>query len=497
LDNIESTIFRAKKKMLTLFHAQPTPRIMLFFVAVLIELAASATSAAGFVLNNSLLLIVGIGAWLCWFAILFVIAMPGADRFLSRQMGRLKHGALVIFAILLLVGLGEILVMPLVDLEPLLSDRLEEKPARLLVSLERVFAYNDATALTHQATENFIDGNNPYATANIITAIQQFNGSYDKVTPLRLGRFVEVFPYPSPEQLEQLWQDALNSPQQPPVELESRLSYPAGSFMLPAPFILMGVEDIRIVYLIFVLLALVWVTWQAPRNLRIIFIGATIISLELWNSIAGGETGSLAFPLLLLAWILPRRHLWLSALFMGLAVTTKQVAWFFIPFYFILVFRIRGSKSLLQVLGVVIGIFLATNAPFIIRDPQLWLTSLTAPMNTNMFPLGVGIVTLVTGGLLDIQSPLVFSVIEVIVAGLAVAWYLRYGHRYPHTGPILAMLPLFFAWRSLWTYFFYIGIIVLAAVVVDEYSELGRRVNKYSSSPRREIANTTTLGIDS
>ena len=32
----------------------------------------------------------------------------------------------------------------------------------------------------------------------------------------------------------------------------------------------------------------------------------------------------------------------------------------------------------------------------------------------------------------------------------------------------MAVLPLFFAWRSLWTYFFYIGLIILASILINE-----------------------------
>jgi len=124
---------------------------------------------------------------------------------------------------------------------------------------------------------------------------------------------------------------------------------------------------------------------------------------------------------------------------------------------------------MLPVLAIITGVFFVTNAPFIMSDPKLWVTSILAPMTENMFPLGVGIVTIVTGGLLEIQSPLIFSLLELCILGLAIIWYFRYCPRYPHTGLILAILPLFFAWRSLWPYFFYTDIIVLAAVILNEY----------------------------
>jgi len=90
-------------------------------------------------------------------------------------------------------------------------------------------------------------------------------------------------------------------------------------------------------------------------------------------------------------------------------------------------------------------------------------------MSEDFFPLGAGLVTLVTSGLIDIQSPAVFTMMEGIVLGIGLAWYFVNCRRFPYTGPVLAFLPLFFAWRSLWSYFFYIDIIVLASIIVDEY----------------------------
>ncbi|HEX79123.1 MAG TPA: hypothetical protein G4O19_03090, partial [Dehalococcoidia bacterium] len=99
----------------------------------------------------------------------------------------------------------------------------------------------------------------------------------------------------------------------------------------------------------------------------------------------------------------------------------------------------------------------------------LWLTSVMSPMIDNLFPLGVGVITLVTSGIVDIQSPLIFTILELAVLGIAIVWYFRYCHRYPSIGPILAVIPLFFAWRSLWPYFFYFDLIILASILVNEY----------------------------
>ena len=455
--------------MRNLFHFSPTPRILLFFIAIVIKLAAATLSAIGFVLDSPVLMITGVFVWLVWFAALLLIAVPKADQFLKNQMRWLKPTALVIFIVLVLIGASLFVVVSVVDSEPAQIDQADGDTEQVLTSFDRIFAYNDATALCHQATNNLLDGENPYAEANVVTAMIEFNGSIDKLTPLREGSFAEVFPYPDMAQMEQLWQEAIETPEVIPVELESKLGYPAGSFLLPAPFVLMGISDLRIIFLILVLPALAYIIWRAPRDLRLLLAGALIISLELWNALAAGETGFIYFPLLLLAWVLPRKHLWLSALFMGLAVATKQVAWFFVPFYLILIFRTESLKSLIKVAAIIAGVFLVTNAPFIAMDPGLWLTSIMAPTTDNLFPLGVGIVSVVSGGFVDIQSPLIFTILEALVAVLAVIWYFFNCRRYPYAGPILAVLPLFFAWRSLWAYFFYVDIIVLAAILINEY----------------------------
>jgi hypothetical protein len=53
---------------------------------------------------------------------------------------------------------------------------------------------------------------------------------------------------------------------------------------------------------------------------------------------------------------------------------------------------------------------------------------------------------------------------------IALVWYWRNCRHYPHTGIILAVIPLFFAWRSSWWYFFYFDLILLAIVLVQDYA---------------------------
>jgi hypothetical protein len=87
----------------------------------------------------------------------------------------------------------------------------------------------------------------------------------------------------------------------------------------------------------------------------------------------------------------------------------------------------------------------------------------------------VGIVSIVSGGYADIQSPLIFSILETAVVVAAALWYFFKCKRYPEMGLILGVLPLFFAWRSLWGYFFYIDVIILASILINEYGTIKNR----------------------
>lgn len=449
-------------------QVQSTPRIRLFFIAVLFKIAASALSAVGFVLASAAFLISGTFVWLCFFALLFFIAIPATDIYLKDRMAWLKPVAVSIAVIFSLVAVALIITATTVGIKSV----GENKPAeisQLMTALDNIYGYNDSTALSHQAAQNLLDGKNPYATSNIVTATVKFNGATDKLTPLRVGRFADVFPYPSQAQLEEVWQQAKQDPTRIPPELESKFNYPAGSFLLPAPFIWMGVGDMRLIFLIFTVPVLVYVIFRVPGKYRLILIVALIASVELWNSLAAGETGFLYFPFLLLAWVLYRRNLWASAVFMAIVVTTKQLTWYFLPFYLIVIFRTMGWKKTVAVAGIVAGVFIAANAWFFAADPSLWLNSVFAPVTDKMFPIGIGIISFVSGGLWNIQSPFLFNILEYVVLALLMVWYFFNCRRYPDTAPLLSVLPLFFAWRSIWGYFFYIDIIILAAILMNEY----------------------------
>ena len=411
----------------------------------------------------------GTVVWLIFFAVLFLITLPSTDQRLRKHLRSLRNAAKTIIISLLILGIALIAFIAVIGLETFFSDEPDSKLSELLISLENVFGYNDATSLSHQAAQNLLDGENPYEAANVVTAMLEYHGEVDKITPLREGRFADVFPYPDINQLEEFWEDISRTPEQIPLEIESKFNYPAGGFLLPAPFLAIGINDFRYIYLILLIPVVAYAIYKVPSKYRVHFIIGLVASLELWNALAASELGFLYFPFLFLGWILYKKNLWLSALFLAGAIVIKQLAWFVLPFYLILIFRTKGWRQMAVSMLIIVGVFFAANAYFIAQDPGLWFNSVAAPVTDNMFPLGVGIISVVLGGLADVQSPLIFSILEIAVAVAAVLWYFFKCNRYPQAGLLLGVLPLFFAWRSLWGYFFYIDIIILASILINEY----------------------------
>ena len=431
-------------------------------------LLAMLAGAMAWTYANDTLAVVGMVLGLFWMGLLVLVALPQTDQWLGRIQGWFTPLAAMLMAILVFCGVVELLALVATGLGTLGGGILGDNTPKLLDSISHDMASSDAVALLYQAVDNLTQSKNPYAASNVVQAMQALNSPSDKITPLRVGSLAQVPLYPSPGQYAAVWQQALQAPDNMIPEIESKLGYPAGYFLIPAFFSLLGIDNIRVVSLILALIAMGAAIALTPSRMRLWLAGACLGSLVIWNGIASGLTGSLYFPFLLLAWVLWRRNLWASAACMGIAVATKQVAWFFLPFYLILLFKQIPLKKALLVTSLVAGVFAAFNLPFIIAGPSLWFDSVVSMMRDPLFPSGWGAITLVMQGWVKIQSSLPFTIMEGAAFIAAIVWYWRNARKYPNLGVILSIMPLFFAWRSLWPYFLYVDIILLA-VVMQEY----------------------------
>lgn len=440
------------------------PRTFLMFILLALQTVAHLPVALGPDSWRPFSIFLSVALWLVWFGVLFLVATPSTDHWLSPSLNRLKWVAVVVGLTLALIGVVEIVGVNLLDSGRIGTDGRGLQTAN---SYTQHFGYNDGTALTHAAGDQLLDGRNPYSGLAVHDAFDRFGLTGASATPLRQGEFEQTWPYPDAGKLNDVWEDRRTSGESLPVEFETRVSYPAGSFLFASPFLGMGLEDLRYFYLGCAVLAFGAILWRTGKEAWPVVLLVALASLEFWNDIASGGTGSLCLLFLVLGWLTMRKNLWLSASFMGLAAASKQLAWFFIPFYLILLLRTIGFKKCAQSAAVIGGCFLILNLAFIVDDPGNWFSSVFAPMIDPMFPRGVGLVNLSLAGIVPEGSHLMYAVAEILVFGLCLVAYYLCCRRYPNAGLVLAVLPLFFAWRSYSAYLYPAAILVFAAVMAD------------------------------
>ncbi len=434
------------------------PRLLLYFVGTLVFVAGWALwglfAGVGGARNAPLALCV-VGSSATALAIFFLMSRPDTDGMLQRRHRRLLMASRAISAMLVMATVVTAVIMvPWIytDGNVKLFGRFEFQPAT-----------SDALAMTHQANEMVLDGRNPYGHTNVITAMENFT----TVTPtiLRQGAFADAYPMPTDEQMDAALEAAKANPDAVAAEFESTLSYPAGAFLLRLPTDALGIPP-QWFYLLCVVLMGAVITWRAPAHLRPVAAVGCAASLLVWNSHLGGGTDALYLLFVLLGWTLRKRP-FLSAGLIGMAATCKQTAWFFIPFYLVLVLREAGWRRAAQSLSVIGAAFFLVNAPFIASDPGAWITGMLAPMTHPLFPYGIGVVSFAMLSHSPVPSA-IFTALEAVALAVTLYWYYRHCRQAPEAGLVLAVVPLFFAWRSLIAYFVTVPLAAFGAALAEQ-----------------------------
>lgn len=334
---------------------------------------------------------------------------------------------------------------------------------------------NDGAVMDLYAANRFVAGRNPYVGTNIVRALAAIDAPCTTTTPLMDGQFRGARAYPPEGAVQQVCANALRlRPRVTPPEFESKYNYPSGSFLFIVPLVWAGMRDMRFLYALAVVVMALYLGWRLPRTLRFLAAPLLLADVPLIKLTAGGQPDTIYGLFLLLAyaeWETP----WLSPIMLGLAVATKQLAWFFVPFYLLLILRRSGRADALRRGGVIAGVFAALNLPFIIQSPGAYLGSLTGPVSDPMFPLGIGVIALFVSGALPMLPKIAFSLGEVLVWTGSLAITVRVRRLPPVAGVVLGALPLFFAWRSLTNYFYLIPVIALAVVLAGAGREAGGR----------------------
>ncbi len=320
--------------------------------------------------------------------------------------------------------------------------------------------HNDAIALHQCAAGLLLEGKDPYQSLDIFSCYDRLGIGPDRTTPLRQGLFAGATIYPTDDQLWAAWNLRHADPASS-VEFEWRPSYPSLSFVLLVPWVVLGLDPNHL-SVILLLVAMLLILLRTERTARGLMVTTLLSSLVVIAWTIGGSSDLLYATPLLAAWLWRERR-W-SAWLLGLACATKQLAWFAAPFYFLQVLSRDGWREAVRRTGMAVLLFVIANAPFALHDPAAWLAGVATPIREPMFPRGAGLIFLSAGGALPLLPAVAYTLLEggALLGALLLAWRARRGS--PEVGLVLAYVPLFFAWRSLYSYFYLLPLFAAAAV---------------------------------
>jgi hypothetical protein len=366
--------------------------------------------------------------------------------------------------VMALIVVGVLPVVAVVRLRPSTRDALATGLALATFVLAAMALLNgkgyhvDAVTVPHVAAQQLLAGHDPYTTFDLPAAMAQFGMNPELVTHYEDGSVVRS------------------------------LSYPALNFLLVTPFIAAGVTDIRWIYLfeiiglILLLLRKVHIPWRPLVSAGV--VGNTVIVRQ--NILAGVDPTW--WVLLTVAWIFVESR-WLSPIAVGLAMASRQPAWFAAPFYLLAMWKRDGRAEALRRAAIIGIVALLPNLPFIIDNPVAFFEGVGSPMLGALAPYGVGFVRLGLDGAFPLLPRAVYGALAAVsfVTMLAVLW--RFWRSVPIGGVIFPFVPLYLAWRSLQNYF---GSIPLLAMAGDDELIVGTAADRAEPSASSAFAASTT-----
>lgn len=292
--------------------------------------------------------------------------------------------------------------------------------------------HSDAVVAPHRAAEILISGSDPYRSFDLVEALSRFGLSPELVTNFENGEALHAY------------------------------NYPALSFLVVAPLVAGGLPDIRWVYLAELFLIALLVT----RNLRVSWrpmglasiVGNGVIVRQ--HVLAGIDP---TWALLVLGGWLALQRRWWSPVFVGLAVASRQTAWFVTPFYVIVVWRRWGRGEALRRALVASVVALAVNVPFLVDAPAQFISGVTLPLLAPLEPDGVGVVRFGMDGVVPLFPRAVYGALALAAFTALVVLFIRWPRALRSAPLVWPFLPLYLAWRSLQNYFAFLPVFALVA----------------------------------
>jgi len=256
-------------------------------------------------------------------------------------------------------------------------------------------------------------------------------------------------------------------------------SYPAGSFLLDVPAMVLGLGHnvVDFTDLVAWVVTGILIVALLPTSLR--WLGALLLLSPVLVTM-GTDAAFLPF-LVLAAWRWDRFGVagagvarWIGPVALGLACAVKQMPWFFLPFLVIgVAMEARGRGERWAPLAgryvAVTGIaFAAVNLPFILWNPLAWARGSVLPLVDPLVADGQGVVSLATHGITGGVDLTLLSVAGAAAYATTIAAFAVWYPVLKRLWPLLLPVAFFFATRSLSSYF--IDLVPVALVAAASVS---------------------------
>lgn len=312
---------------------------------------------------------------------------------------------------------------------------------------------DDVAAATFGSAAELRAGHDPYTSYDALRTLKGCTPI--RATVLRRGVFANAAAMPSDAQVQAAVARAAADPSRP--EVERGLDYPGGSVLLG----LAGPAAFPWLMAALLVAAVTAVARRATADRRAV-VAALAAQAALLALVPDGHTDAAVVALLLLSWASPTTLL--GGLALGLACGTKQTAWFLAPALLATAHARGGRPALLRTAAASVLGFAVLNLPFAAMDPSAWLHGILAPLTDGLFPLGAGLVGLVTSGLLPYATLPLFTALMLAAVAASVAAALRWDRARPGIGVLIAAMALFLGPRSLLEYIAGAGVLLVCAV---------------------------------
>lgn len=286
--------------------------------------------------------------------------------------------------------------------------------------------HSDAVVAAHGAAELLLAGRDPYRDLDLVEQLARFGLPAEFATPLEDGT---------------RWR---------------ALQYPALTFVVPAPFIALGLGDVRWLYLAEVLALFMVVMRSVEPARRPLAIACCVGNLAILDQYVNAGVDPLWALLVVGAWLLRRRRA--SGLLLGLAIATRQPAWLIAPFLMAWAWRSYGMREALLRSALAAAVALAVHLPFLLSAPAATIGGVLAPALLPLEPWGVGPAKL----LADTIGPVAPRGAFVGAAAVAYLGALGlYATRRARGALVLPLAPLWLAWRALQSYFAFLPLLAI------------------------------------